>query len=86
LARSASADPVHARGVLGAGFRVEGHALELLAALVAAEAFRVEAAPAGGYDAAGDGERAGCALGAGADGGGRPVGAGGGGEGARGGW
>lgn len=86
VAGGASADAVHARGVLSAGLRVEGDALELLAALVAAEALRVEAAPARGDDAARDGERAGGALGAGADGGGRPVGAGGRGKGARGGW
>lgn len=86
LARRAGADAVHARGVLGAGFWVEGHALELLAALVAAEALWVEAAPARGYNAPGDGECASGALRACADGGGRPVGASGGGEGACGGW
>jgi hypothetical protein len=86
VAGRAGADAVYARGVLGAGFRVEGDAFELLAALVAAEALGVEPTAACGDDAPGDGEGAGGALGAGADGGGRPVGAGGGGEGARGGW
>lgn len=84
-AGGAGLDAGDAGGVFGGGLRVEGDAFEFLAALVAAEAFGVEAASAGGDDAARDGQRAGRALGACADGGGCPVGAGGGGEGARGG-
>jgi hypothetical protein len=76
LAALAGSDAIAACGVLCAGFGVEGDAFELLAALVAAEAFGVETAAAGADDAPGDGERAVCALGAGADGCWCPVGAG----------
>lgn len=76
LAALACADAVAACGVFGGGLRVEGYAFELLPALVAAEAFGVEATAAGADDAPGDGERALCALGAGADGCWCPVGAG----------
>lgn len=57
------------------GFWIEGYAFEVLAALVAGEAFRVEARAGGGDDAAGDGEGTLGAEGAGADGGWGPVGA-----------
>jgi len=76
LAALAGADAVAACGVLCAGFGVEGNAFELLAALVAAEAFGVETAAAGADDAAADGKRAVCALRAGANGCWGPVGAG----------
>lgn len=76
VAVQAGADAVAARGVLCAGFRVEGDAFQLLAALVAAEAFGVETAPAGRHDTPGDGERALCALCAGSDGCWCPVGTG----------
>lgn len=76
FAALAGADTVAARGVLCRRLRVEGDAFELLAALVAAEAFGVEAASASADDAAGDGECAVRALRAGADGCWCPVGAG----------
>lgn len=76
LAALACADAVAACGVLCGRFGVEGDAFQLLAALVAAEAFGVETASAGTDDAPGDRERAVRALGAGADGCGCPVGAG----------
>ena len=85
LAALSCSDAVYARAVLGGGLGVEGDAFELLAALVAGETFGVETTPACGYDAARDGERAGGALRAGADGCWCPVGAGGAGEGAAGG-
>lgn len=85
LAAGAGADPGYARGVLGGGFWVEGHAFEVLAAVVAEEAFGVETGAAGGDDAAGDGERALGAEGAGAHRRGREVIAGGRGGGCRGG-
>lgn len=46
---------------LGVGFGVEGDALKWSRAVVACEAFRVEAVGGGGDDAAGDGEGARCA-------------------------
>jgi hypothetical protein len=54
----ARADALAALGVLLVGLRVEGDAFELLAALVAREALRVEAETGGGDGAAGNGERA----------------------------
>ena len=69
------ADAVDAFGVFVRRFRVEGYAFEVLSTLVAGEAFRVEARAGGGDDAAGDGEGALGAEGAGADGGWGPVGA-----------
>lgn len=77
FAALAGADAFHACAVFGRRLRVEGDAFEFLAALVAAEAFGVETAPAGAHDATADGERAVGALGTGADGSWGPVGAGG---------
>lgn len=74
-AGEAGADARDAFGVFVGGFWVEGYTFEVLAALVAGEAFRVEARARGGDDAAGDGEGALGAESAGADGGWGPVGA-----------
>jgi hypothetical protein len=72
----ARADALGALCVLFVGLRIEGDAFELLAALVAREALRVEAQAGGGDGAAGDGERALRAESAVADDGGwGPVGA-----------
>jgi hypothetical protein len=60
-------------GELFLGFGVKGDTFEVLAALVAGEAFGVEAGACGGDDAAGYGEGALGAEGAGADVGWRPV-------------
>ena len=60
-------------------FRVKSNAFQLLATLIAAEAFRMEATPRCADNPTRDGERAMCTLCAGADGGWCPVGAGGGG-------
>jgi hypothetical protein len=51
-------DPVDAVQAVGLGLRVEGHAFETLAAVVAAEAFGVEAGAGRADDAACDGEGA----------------------------
>jgi hypothetical protein len=51
-------DPVDAVQAVGLGLRVEGHAFETLAAVVAAEAFGVEAGTGRADDAACDGEGA----------------------------
>lgn len=62
------ADAVAACSVFGRWLGVKGDAFQFFAALIAAEAFRVEAASAGADDAARDGQRTVGALGAGADG------------------
>jgi len=67
LSAQARAHPGYALGVLVVGLWVEGHAFEMLAAVVALETFGVEAQSCCGDDAAGDGERALGALDAGAD-------------------
>lgn len=77
LAALAGTDAFAPRGVLCGWLRVEGDAFELLATLVAAETFGVEAASAGADDATRDGECAVRALRAGADGCWSPMGAGG---------
>ncbi|KAL9062251.1 MAG: hypothetical protein Q9157_009089, partial [Trypethelium eluteriae] len=73
LARLPSRNPVQSRRPRAVGLGVEGDAFEALAAMVAREAFRVEALGGGGDDAACDGEGALCALGLGAAGGWGPV-------------
>ena len=77
LAALAGLDPADALRVFVGGLRVEGYALEVLAAVVALEAFGVEADAGSGDDAPGDGEGTLLAEGTCADRGGRPVGAGG---------
>lgn len=72
----AGADAGDALGVFGFGLGIEGDAFKMFAAVVADEAFGVEAAACGGDDAAGDGESTLAAKGAGADGGWGPVGLG----------
>jgi hypothetical protein len=49
-------DPCDAFGAFVVGFGVEGYAFEMLAAVVAHEALRVEAGSCGGDDTAGDRE------------------------------
>lgn len=71
----AGVDAGDAFGALVVGFGVEGYAFEVLAAVVAEEAFWVEAGAGGGDDAPSDGEGTVLAEGAGTDAGGGPVGA-----------
>jgi hypothetical protein len=72
----ARADAGYTLGVLGGRLRVEGHAFEVLAAVVALKALWVKTDACGRDDAPGDGERTVFAEDAGADRGGCPVGAG----------
>lgn len=73
LAALAGADAGDALGVLDVGLGVEGYTFQVLAAVVADEAFGVEARACGRDDAPRDGQRALAAEGTGADRGRGPV-------------